>query len=331
MKFSLVSFAFPIGLLIALLVRASDKQKLLVNNEKPKYFKIAVISDLNASYGSTNYHPAVAATLNELKVIKPDMILCAGDMVAGQKATLSQQNLDSMWTSFNEQILMPIKAMNIPFGFTVGNHDAAPNFLKDRATAKQFWSNNQQQLNLNFVDQANFPFYYSYTKSDVFFVSWDAAGANFNDDVFTWMEKQLNSVKAKKAKLRILLGHLPIYAIVNSKNKPGEVLAQTNKITQFLKRNNIDLYISGHQHAYFPAQENGLRLLNTGCIGDGPRQIIGDTTAAKRAYTIINIPFKDYKKFSYQTFIPETNKEINLTELPDSVIGFNGISRRERN
>ena len=72
------------------------------------------------------------------------------------------------------------------------------------------------------------------------------------------MKSQLNSAKAKKAKLRILLGHLPIYAIVNSKNKPGEVLAETNKITGFLEENNINLYISGHQHAYYPAKENGL-------------------------------------------------------------------------
>ena len=51
-------------------------------------------------------------------------------MVAGQKASLSQQSLDSMWNSFDEQILTPIKAIKIPFGFTVGNHDASPNFSR---------------------------------------------------------------------------------------------------------------------------------------------------------------------------------------------------------
>lgn len=331
MNLRLLSFALPIGLFIVLMTSLGGELKPSPKTEKGKYFKIAVISDLNAGYGSTSYHPAVAATLNELKIIKPDMILCAGDMVAGQKATLTQQNLDSMWMSFDQQILSSIKEMKVPFGFTVGNHDASPNFLKDRTTARQFWTKNKNQLNLDFVDQTNFPFYYSYVKNEVFFISWDAAGANINDEVFTWMQQQLNSAKAKKAKLRILLGHLPIYAIVNSKNKPGEILAQTNKITAFLKENNIDLYISGHQHAYYPAKENGLRFLNTGCIGDGPRQLIGDTTAAKRAYTIINIPVKDYKKFSYKTFIPSEQKEISLTELPDSVVGFNGVSRRERN
>lgn len=331
MKLKLLCFAFPIGLFMALLALQVDKPKSYLKTEKAKYFKVAVISDLNASYGSKSYHPAVAATLNELKVIKPDMILCAGDMVAGQKTSLSQENLDSMWLSFNQQILTPINAMKVPFGFTVGNHDASPNFEKDRATAKRFWTKNKDDLQLDFVDQTNYPFYYSYIKNDVFLISWDAAGANINDEVFSWMKEQLHSAKAKKAKLRILLGHLPIYAIVDSKNKPGEVLAQTNKITAFLKENNIDLYISGHQHAYYPAKENGLRFLNTGCIGDGPRQLIGDTTVAKRAYTIINIPIKDYKKFSYKTFIPNEQKEISLDELPDSVIGFNGVLRREKN
>lgn len=331
MNLRLLFFAFPIGLFIVLMTSPGDEPKPGHKTEKDMYFKIAVISDLNASYGSTSYHPAVAATLNELKTIKPDMVLCAGDMVAGQKTTLTQQNLDSMWMSFDTKILSPIKEMKVPFGFTVGNHDASPNFSKDRATAKQFWLKNRDYLNLDFADHTNYPFYYSYVKNEVFLISWDAAGANINDEVFTWMQKQLNSPRAKRAKLRILLGHLPIYAIVTSKNKPGEVLAQTNKITAFLKDNNIDLYISGHQHAYYPAKENGLRFLNTGCIGDGPRQLIGDTTAARRAYTIINIPIKDYKKFSYKTFIPSEQKEINLKELPDSVVGFNGVLRRERN
>jgi predicted phosphodiesterase len=185
-------------------------------------------------------------------------------------------------------------------------------------------------LGLNFVSKTHYPFYFSYIKNDVFFISWDAAGAAVHNDVYEWMKDQLNSKEAKKAKLRILLGHLPLFAIVSSKNKAGEVLADTQNAADFFQHNGIDLYISGHQHAYYPAQINQLRLLNMGCIGEGPRMRIGDSTAATRAYTIIEIPIKEYKKFSYKTFIPNKNIEIHLSQLPDSVVGFNGTSKRER-
>ena len=120
-----------------------------------------------------------------------------------------------------------------------------------------------------------------------------------------------------------------MYAIVASKNKAGEVLADNEKTTIFFKKNGIDLYISGHQHAYYPASEQQLRLLNAGCIGEGPRPLLGHDSPATRAYTIIEVPANDPKMFNYKTFIPNTGKQIELSILPDSVIGFNGISKKD--
>ncbi|WP_199120111.1 metallophosphoesterase [Pedobacter sp. ASV28] len=292
-------------------------------------FTIAVISDLNSSYGSTVYHPDVYATLKELDSLKPDLILCGGDMVAGQKATLTTKNIQEMWSSFGKHILQPIQQMKIPFGFTVGNHDASPSYQQDRALAKTFWQTQQHNLGLNFIDQSNFPFYFSYKQNDIFFISWDAAGANVDDKVWEWMKKQLQSKMAKKAKLRVLLGHLPLYAIVASKNKPGEVLAEPQRTMDFFKEHHIDLYISGHQHAYYPAQKEGIRLLNTACIGEGPRALIGDTRPATRAYTLIEVPLKTAKNFTYKTFVPNQKQTIELSNLPDSIIGFNGVSKKD--
>ncbi|MFD0939725.1 metallophosphoesterase family protein [Pedobacter boryungensis] len=326
-----VAFVLTIGLFLIGRPITEYQATFVKEAIKNKFFKIAVISDLNSGYGSTVYHPDVAAALKAIDSIKPDLILCAGDMVAGQKASLTEQNLTDMWQSFGANVFSPIKAMKVPFAFTVGNHDASANFKKDRAATQKFWNDHQEELGLNFIDKENFPFYYSYTKNDVFFISWDAASSTIQAEVYKWMEKQLSSEKAKKAKLRILLGHLPIYAIVDSKNKPGEVLASTKETVDFFKRNNVNLYVSGHQHAYYPARDGSLRLLNTGCIGEGPRKLIGDSTLATRAYTIIEIPIKSYKDFTYRTFIPNKNIEMKLSELPDSIIGFNGISKRERN
>ena len=294
-----------------------------------KTVKIAVISDLNSRYGSVTYNKEVAEVIEELSRLKPDIIVCAGDMVAGQKASLTEENIRAMWQSFKQTVLTPLQAANIPFGFTLGNHDASPSYKLDRSIAQQFWQQNVQAANLQFVDSSHYPFYFSYLHNNIFFISWDAAAARVPQPVYEWMQEQLNSQPARTAALRMLLGHLPLYAIVAAKNKPGEVNAAPDSALQFFKNNGIDLYISGHQHAWYPAKKQGLQLLNAGCIGDGERPILGHDSIARKAYTIIEVPVKDAKKFRYTTYNPVNKQIIDAGILPDSVVGFNGVLQKD--
>src|SRR5690606_30502871 len=87
-----------------------------VNHIPPKPTRIAVISDLNSSYGSVHYNETITKVIKELAIIKPDIILCGGDMVAGQKRTLTEENILQMWKSFKETVLDPIQQLNIPYG-----------------------------------------------------------------------------------------------------------------------------------------------------------------------------------------------------------------------
>jgi predicted MPP superfamily phosphohydrolase len=296
---------------------------------KDKPLRIVLISDLNASYGSTHYPAEVADVIRRIAALKPDLVLCGGDMVAGQKATLTAENITAMWQSFNQVVLKPLHRQQIPFGFTVGNHDASPGFIKDRTLAEKFWIAEKESTGLTFVDSTHYPFYFSYLKNNVFMMSWDAAAAKIKPEVQEWVKAQLHSEVAKKARFRLLIGHLPLYAIVASKNKPGEVNADADRTLQFFKENGIDMYISGHQHAYFPAHKNGVQLLNLGCIGDGPRALLDDTTAARKAYTLIEVPVKRPQNFKLKTFNPTGHAAIKLRSLPDSVIGFNGVIKRK--
>ena len=296
--------------------------------QKDKPLKICVISDLNASYGSTTYPDEVGQVISQLPVIDPDIILCSGDMVAGQKASLTDQTIFDMWAGFKSTVLDPISKLNIPFGFTVGNHDASPSFTRDRRMFENFWKQNVKATNLTFVDSTNYPFYYSYIKNNVFMISWDAAGAEIKPEVYNWMKIQLEGKIAKKARLRILISHLPLYAIVDSKNKPGEVNSDPEAALRFFKTYGLDLYISGHQHAYYPAEKDGVRFLNMGAIGDGPRKLLGHDAAPQKSFTLIEIPVRNARNFNYKTFTPE-NVRILLSSLPDSVVGFNGISRKD--
>lgn len=325
-------------LLISLFLFSSDdllaqnhyrNAKEITKEQKNKDLKILLISDLNDSYGSVTYSEEVHEVISKIEEINPDIILCGGDMVAGQKASLSISEINAMWDGFNSSILTPIYTLKKPFGFTVGNHDASPNYHKDRAAASAFWTANKNKVNLTFVDDTHFPYFFSYIENNVFFISWDASSAQISNEVKEWMKQQLSAEIAHKAKARILLGHLPLYAIVESKNKRGEVLDNADETLAFLKDHKVDMYISGHQHAYFPATKQKVTLLHSGGIGGGPRQLLDDDQPAQKAYAIIEIPKKgDFSEAKITGFRAVDHQTISLESLPDSVKGFNGVVKR---
>lgn len=292
---------------------------------KDKNLKILLISDLNDSYGAVTYSKELHEVVNRIKAINPDIVLCGGDMVAGQKASLTKSRLDSMWMTFDRAVLDPIYQLGIPFGFTMGNHDASPSYLLDREAASAFWNSNKYKANLAYVDDSHFPYYFSYIKNNVFFISWDASSAQIPPKVKEWMKKQLALPIAMSSRARVVLGHLPLYAIVASKNKKGEVLDQADETLDFMKTNHVDMYISGHQHAYYPATKEKLTLLNAGCLGGGPREILGHHAAPSKAYAILELPKrKKIKDIQITGYEPANHRPIMMESLPDSVRGFNG-------
>ena len=301
----------------------------LKTGEMDRGLKILIISDLNDSYGSVTYSQEVHEVIAKVGEINPDIILCGGDMVAGQNASLTPDQLHAMWAGFQESVLDPIYELQIPFGFTMGNHDASPSYNNDRAAASAFWLANKNRTNLSFVDDTHFPYYFSYIKNNVFFISWDASSAVIPEEVKVWMEQELSSPVAENAMGRIVLGHLPLYAIVESKNKTGEVLNDADETLGFLKSHQVDMYISGHQHAYYPASKEQVTLLHSGCLGGGPRQLLGHDGQAQKAYAIIEIPQnKNIPEAVITGFKAPEHHPIPLETLPESVVGFNGFVER---
>ncbi|NQD69784.1 metallophosphoesterase [Sphingobacterium shayense] len=291
--------------------------------------RVMVISDLNDSYGSITYSSDVREVVAKIDSIKPDIILCGGDMVAGQKASLTRQEIRAMWHGFAREVFDPITLRGIPFAFTMGNHDASPNFKNDRAEASIFWKEQKDKTNLDFVDDTNYPYYFSYRQNDVFFISWDASSSIIPANVVSWMEQQLTSTLATSARARVVMGHLPLYAIVESKNKTGEVLDRADQTIAFLKRYNVQIYVSGHQHAYFPGVKNNVILLHNGCLGGGPRRLLGQSLEGSKSYSIIDIPKGSGVDFrAIRGFYAEDHQQIPHRNLPDSITGFNGVVYR---
>jgi hypothetical protein len=258
--------------------------------------RIVLISDLNASYGSTSYIPQVHRGVALVRQLQADLVLCAGDMVAGQKLGLSAGQLDAMWKGFEQQVLLPIRAAAEPFAPAMGNHDASSSrgpqgytFALDRERAERFWRQRQTSLGLTLVEASRFPFRYSLRQGELFAVVIDASSAGVPADDWAWAEAQLASGAARGARLRLLIGHLPPFGISEGRDRPGEVLQQPDRLLGLMQRQQVHLYVSGHQHAWYPSRVGGVNLLNLGAMGSGPRRLLQGELKPTQTVTVLDL------------------------------------------
>ena len=296
-----------------------------------KDFRIVVISDLNSQYGSTEYEPEVQQAIALIPKWQPDLVLCGGDMIAGQNTSLTKPEINAMWAAFDRYVAAPLRDYNVPFAFTIGNHDGSGAikdrdliFEQERALARAYWHRQQRQLSLDFVDRTNnFPFYYSFQKDGIFFLVWDASTQNISEQQLAWVQQTLNTSAARQATLRIALGHLPLYPIAAAKNKPGEYLANGSQLRSLLEQNQIDLYISGHHHAYYPGKIGDLELLHAGALGQGARQLINSALLPAQTVTVLDLDLAS-TQLTYTTYDAKTWELISLKQLPASIPSNDG-------
>ncbi|MGI0479432.1 metallophosphoesterase family protein [Geminocystis sp. CENA526] len=297
--------------------------------------RLLVISDLNSAYGSTEYEKEVDLAVKMIPFWQPDLILCSGDMIAGQKSTLTPQQIRAMWKAFDSHIAQPIRNLNLPFGFTIGNHDASGairnnqfTFQQERDLAVEYWHNPTHNTGVNFLDRSQFPFYYTFEQNGIFYLVWDGSTSRIPEDKLVWVEKSLASKTAQEAKMRVVIGHLPLYAVAKGRDKVGEVLHNPEQLRALLEKYNVHTYISGHQHAYYPAYKGDLQLLHTGALGSGARQLLNTDTPPRKTLTVIDVNFNEDSLTKYTTYDMRTFKVINYEELPRLIQGHNGIVYR---
>ncbi|MCU0571031.1 MAG: metallophosphoesterase [Oculatellaceae cyanobacterium Prado106] len=286
--------------------------------------RIVVISDLNSQYGSTEYEPEVDKAIALIPTIwQPDLVLCGGDMVAGQSRSLSRENIQQMWTAFDQHVSAPLRQAKIPYGFTIGNHDASGAlaldggflFEADRQSASAYWNNPQHDPGLQFVDRANFPFYYTFQQNEIFFLVWDASTAAIPAAQIAWVERSLASPAAQSAKMRMAIGHLPFYGITVGRDEPGEYLDDAESLRSLLERYNVHTYISGHDHAYYPGHKGRLELLHCGILGSGMRPLLNGNLRPVKTLTVMDINLTTATTL-YTTYDMSTMAVITTQSLP---------------
>lgn len=297
--------------------------------------RIVVISDLNSQYGATSYEAEVDQAIALIPDWQPDLVLCGGDMVAGQSPSLTQPQIQAMWAAFDQHISAPLRRANLPFGFTIGNHDASAAlaisgkflFQQERQLASAYWNNPNHNPGLQFVDRAGFPFYYSFQQNDIFYLVWDASTARIPPEQLAWVQKSLASSTAQNAKIRIVIGHLPLYAVAVGRDEIGEVLDKADELRSLLERYRVHTYISGHHHAYFPGHRGKLELLHTSALGSGPRPLLNSNLPTSKTLTVVDVNLNS-QSTTYTTYHMPTLEVVDHRQLPRIIVGPNGMVLR---
>ncbi len=297
--------------------------------------RLVVISDMNSQYGSTTYEPEVLKAIELIPAWKPDLVIESGDMVGGQYPSLSQDQLQAMWTAFDQTAAAPLRRAKLPYGFTLGNHDASGArsiggkflFAKERAMAAAFWRDPQHDPGVQFVDRGDFPFYYSFQQNDIFYLVWDASTSKIPDAQLAWADQSLASATAQQAKLRIVIGHLPLYAVAIGRNELGEVVSDADQVRALLERHRVHTYISGHHHAYYPGYRGKLQLLHSGALGSGPRPLLDAQLPIEKTLTVVDINL-DSADTLYTTYNMTSLAVVDHRKLPRIIVGANGLVLR---
>jgi acid phosphatase type 7 len=278
--------------------------------------RVAVISDLNNRYGSTEYGPAVHEAVRRLITLHPDLVLSAGDMVAGQRKGL---RYNAMWKAFHSAVTKPLKRAQIPFAVAPGNHDASryPQFAGERRTYIKTWREHMPDR-MTLLDGSHYPLSYAFKQGPALFIALDATTIGPIDaDQRAWLAQVLEA-HAADASAVIVFGHVPLFPFAQG-HADDEYLNDA-KLEALLVKHGVDLVVSGHHHAYYPGRKGALRLAAVSCLGAGPRPLLGapEEEVAQRSFLWIELD--EHGLISVDALAgPDYTLPVDRQTLPDVV------------
>ncbi|MEX5728711.1 hypothetical protein Ga0609869_002064 [Rhodovulum iodosum] len=246
--------------------------------------RVVVISDLNGSYGSVRYDPRVSAAVKRIIGLRPDLVISTGDMVAGQRRPhLSGKEVRGMWAGFHAAVSDPLARAGIPLAVTPGNHDASAyhGFERERRIYAEQWRGRRPDV--EFIDGADYPFFYAFDLGGVRFVSLDVTTVG---PLRPAQMQRLETALADAGPARIVFSHLPLWPF--AQGRETEVIGDP-ALERLFGRLGIDMHLSGHHHAFYPGSAGGIALISQACLGSGPRRLIGDNDRSDQAITVLDI------------------------------------------
>jgi hypothetical protein len=259
--------------------------------------RVAVISDLNDSYGSTTYGSAVHAAVATLVADPPDLVLITGDMVAGQQAGLDYA---AMWRGFHAAVTDPLTAAGIPVAVTPGNHDASgySGFGAERDEYARQWRARVPAV--GFVDDDDYPFRYAFRAGRALFVSLDDTLIGpLAPEQRDWLDRILQT----DDDVKVVFGHVPLHPFTIGRE--SEILAD-DALEDVMVAGGVDVFVSGHHHGYYPGMHGALRVVSMACLGAGSRALVGTSTSSPRSllrFVVDDTGLHDLDAFGGSSFV----------------------------
>jgi len=280
----------------------------------PKPLVVAVISDMNSSYGSTSYTPEVQASIKWLcEVLRPDLVIGTGDMVAGMKEGLDYK---AMWTSFHAEVTDRLNECGLTFAPSPGNHDAAraPRFLPERTEYVEQWVDRRPDV--NFVSDEMWPLRYAFrarpngVEHPALFISLDlTTPRKLPNREIIWLDKTL----AKAAGPVVVFGHVPLVPVARGRENEA---SNDARLTEVLSRRQIDVFLHGHHHAFYPHITEGVPTISMPNLGTGARSWIGSTEIGGNGLVVLTISENDLQWQAYR--VPNFEPWL-LDSLPEAL------------
>ena len=282
-------------------------------DEVGKPLRIVVVGDINGSYGSVGYSSHVETAVARIVELRPDLVIAVGDLIAGQRRSprLRREHLEAMWRAFDRDVLDPLTSAGITFIPVPGNHDASadPAFALERTVFAEQWQDHRPDV--NFTDVSHFPFRYAFTIDGVLFVVLDATRVGpVSASQRSWVASRLTQEAAGR-RTRVVAGHLPIRAFTSGRE--NEILGDT-ELEQVLQHGGVDLYLSGHHHAFYPGHKDGIDFVSQSCLGAGPRRLIGTGNMSPRSFTLIELTPGDTRITAFRA--PAFREPLDWNSLP---------------
>lgn len=315
--------------------------------------RICLLSDLNGPYGSIALPSGVHSGVARLAQMNCDLALAAGDLVAGQDTSLSNERLQSMWNEWERVVADPFLSRGVPIISALGNHDASAErsssggfvFARERMAAASAWNailGKSAYSSVEWLSREQFPFFYAFKFKSAGVIVFDGSSAGEVSRNRVWLERQLDVLASDAAvKTRIVIGHLPLFAVAKGRETVGNILFDSVELYQLFNRYRVDFYVSGHHHAFYPARpalqynDYGTVLLSLGAMGDGPRKLLNPSAPPARhsmsvldiSQSILDPDFFAPQNFNLQTLSPFDGLLQPSTLLPERLESFDGRGR----
>lgn len=250
--------------------------------------RVVVVSDLNESYGSTRYAPAVDEAVRRTIALRPDLVISTGDMVAAQRLSppMAQDEVLAMWQAFDRHVTGPLAEAGLPFAVTPGNHDASngQRFALERALYRAQWLPRKPAV--AFIDATDYPFNYAFRVGEVLFISLDATHVgHIAPQRRAWLDTLLQT-QGPSFQHRVVFSHVPLwpFAVGRERDYLGD-----HALEAVLQRGKVGVVLSGHHHAYYPGYKDGVRFVSQGCLGAAPRALLGTDRPSARSITLLEL------------------------------------------